>query len=134
MSESLIRSIQLSMASSKFQTSEVELHGGPVDRLMGDIFQIEVDAQSGKAASQAERTEGTESIFFNFQPENLLGKGGFATVYRGFYQNRPVAVKRIELVRCKDDPTSQQEQSIMLNLNHKNVLKLVYWLDNRDFR
>ena len=123
------------MASSKFQTSEVELHGsGPVDRLMGDIFQIEVDAQSGKAASQAERTEETESIFFNFQPENLLGKGGFATVYRGFYQNRPVAVKRIELVRCKDDPTSQQEQSIMLNLNHKNVLKLVYWLDNRDFR
>lgn len=52
----------------------------------------------------------------SFDRSEVLGKGGYGTVYRGLWGVQPVAVKRIEL---KSD---EQEEKSLQRLDHENVM------------
>ncbi len=65
----------------------------------------------------------------SYARDAVLGKGGFAIVYRGFYKGKEVAVKRIELNRTED-----REVDLQHSLTHENVLKILEEDKNDDFR
>jgi serine/threonine protein kinase len=60
----------------------------------------------------------------------LLGKGAYATVFKGFFRGEPVAVKKVLLVHLSDD----REQNIMQQLDHDHVLELLHVESDKDFR
>nr|XP_009418073.1 PREDICTED: receptor-like cytosolic serine/threonine-protein kinase RBK2 [Musa acuminata subsp. malaccensis] len=63
----------------------------------------------------------------NFSPENKIGKGGYADIYRGRLENgRLVAVKRISR-GTKDERTHNFlcEMGILVHLHHPNIAKLI---------
>lgn len=68
----------------------------------------------------------------NFQLNRrvILGKGAYATVFSGKWQNIDVAVKRIQL----HDIIINREEILMRDLNHQNVLKLIGVEEDENFR
>ena len=50
-----------------------------------------------------------------------LGRGGFGTVYKGFYNNRTVAVKRIPI-----QDVDIREEIFLKEYSHPNILKLFH--------
>ena len=60
----------------------------------------------------------------------LLGEGGFAKVFDGRWNEKKVAVKRVQLL----DVGSTQEEEALQRLNHPNVVKLFHVENNEDFR
>ncbi|URD73325.1 receptor-like cytosolic serine threonine-protein kinase RBK2-like [Musa troglodytarum] len=63
----------------------------------------------------------------NFSPENVIGKGGYADIYRGRLENgRLVAVKRISR-GTKDERTHNFlcEMGVLVHLHHPNIAKLI---------
>ncbi len=62
--------------------------------------------------------------------KQLIGSGGYATVFHGTFQGSPVAVKRIEHHRrCND-----KEETALGILKHPNIVKLHKIEDSEDFR
>ena len=70
---------------------------------------------------------------FTVDRDNELGVGGFGQVCKGQYQGKSVAVKRIELIRLQR-LNGDRELEIMKTLDHPNILKLLHWEDDKDFR
>ena len=60
----------------------------------------------------------------------ILGKGGFAIVYRGTLKGLPVAVKRIENDRLEEN----REENALVQLNHPNVIQLSHIRSDGEFR
>ncbi|KAK4011188.1 hypothetical protein OUZ56_020301 [Daphnia magna] len=63
-----------------------------------------------------------------FDHDALLGLGGFATVFKGKFGGREVAVKRVELRHV-----DKREEEAMLKLEHPNIVKLLYCEKDNDF-
>ena len=65
----------------------------------------------------------------------ILGKGGFAFVFKGAYRDKqlekliPVAVKRIQEL-----DVNPREENALRNLRHPNVIKLFHVVSDADFR
>ncbi len=62
--------------------------------------------------------------------KTVLGRGGFGVVFRGEWNNKIVAVKRIELAKCENN----KEEEALQKLNHPNVVKLYHVESDSDFR
>jgi serine/threonine protein kinase len=60
----------------------------------------------------------------------ILGKGGFAIVYKGALKGMPVAVKRIENDRLENN----REENALIQLNHPNVIQLFHIKSGDIFR
>ncbi|KAA0043739.1 putative L-type lectin-domain containing receptor kinase S.5 [Cucumis melo var. makuwa] len=90
---------------------------------------IEHQLQLLSIAPRAQKFEFRElqKITDNFDPKNMLGKGGFGTVYKGNLLDKEVAIKRIS----KDSRQGKQEfiaeVATIGSLHHKNVVKLTGW-------
>ncbi|KAK4011162.1 hypothetical protein OUZ56_020276 [Daphnia magna] len=56
-----------------------------------------------------------------FDHDALLGRGGFAYVFKGKFGGREVAVKRVELLEV-----DEREEEAMLKLEHPNIVKLFH--------
>ncbi|EFX83036.1 hypothetical protein DAPPUDRAFT_101008 [Daphnia pulex] len=63
--------------------------------------------------------------------EQILGKGGFGTVYMGSWNRMPVAIKRIQLVHLD---SSEKEEEALRNLKHPNVIQIYQAENDDDFR
>ncbi|KAF8093024.1 hypothetical protein N665_0393s0024 [Sinapis alba] len=68
----------------------------------------------------------------DFSPENKLGQGGFGSVYKGILQNgKEIAVKR--LTRGLEGGVEfRNEVSLLTRLQHKNLVKLLGFCNERD--
>ena len=62
----------------------------------------------------------------------LIGTGGFGTVHHGTFRSSKVAIKKVQILRL--DQRGPREYKSMKLLNHPNVLKLLHWQDDADFR
>ncbi|XP_021277620.1 L-type lectin-domain containing receptor kinase IX.1-like [Herrania umbratica] len=65
----------------------------------------------------------------NFSKENLLGTGGFGSVYKGTLQNPPttVAVKKISATSKQGEKEYFAEICTIGRLRHKNIVQLQGW-------
>ena len=57
-----------------------------------------------------------------FDRDFQLGQSGFGSVFPGTFQGNKVAVKRVILI----DATNENEENIMQQLDHPNVVKLFH--------
>ena len=65
----------------------------------------------------------------------VLGTGGFGSVYLSKHKNENVAVKRIEKERLDTQNVNRRtEEDTMRLLSHPNVLKLIDVDEDEDFK
>ncbi|KAM0861975.1 hypothetical protein ACQ4PT_045541 [Festuca glaucescens] len=73
------------------------------------------------------------NITGNFSEELVIGKGGFATVYKGVLPNRNVvAVKRIMNRHTIDDTLFYREVDSLLAVNHQNIVQFLGYCASTD--
>jgi serine/threonine protein kinase len=58
-----------------------------------------------------------------FNGKVRLGEGGYGSVFPGTFQGNNVAVKRVLVI----DATNENEENILQQLNHPNIVKLLYF-------
>ncbi|XP_022777210.1 putative leucine-rich repeat receptor-like serine/threonine-protein kinase At2g19230 [Durio zibethinus] len=57
--------------------------------------------------------------------ERILGRGKHGTVYRGYLDDTPVAVKMLSLLSVQSYKHFQEEVNLLLGLHHRNLINLV---------
>ncbi|XP_065856806.1 probable L-type lectin-domain containing receptor kinase S.5 [Euphorbia lathyris] len=63
-----------------------------------------------------------------FSPKNMLGKGGFGTVYKGVMKgNKEIAVKKFSEKSTQGKTEFIAEVTTIGNLRHRNLVKLIGW-------
>jgi serine/threonine protein kinase len=62
-----------------------------------------------------------------------FGEGSFGAVYRGTYRGSQVAIKKIQIDHLQAERIDREHKA-MRQLDHRNVLKLLYWEDKNEFR
>ncbi|CAN8237118.1 unnamed protein product [Cochlearia groenlandica] len=67
----------------------------------------------------------------NFSPENKLGQGGFGMVFKGKWDGRDIAVKRVSEKSRQGKQEFISEIRTIGNLNHRNLVKLLGWCYER---
>ena len=67
----------------------------------------------------------------HFDNENKLGEGSFGAVFKGVFNKKPAAVKRIQLFQVK---WKEEEEQALRNLKHPNVIKMFHAENDADFR
>jgi serine/threonine protein kinase len=65
-----------------------------------------------------------------FDGQVRLGQGGYGSVFPGTFQGNYVAVKRVLVI----DATNQNEENILQQLNHPNIVKLLYFYSDNTFK
>ncbi|KAK9946159.1 hypothetical protein M0R45_011636 [Rubus argutus] len=63
----------------------------------------------------------------DFDEENKLGEGGFGSVYKGRLNGQDIAVKRLSTEHGQGDVEFSNEVSILGNLQHDNLVKLLHF-------
>ncbi|TVU45473.1 hypothetical protein EJB05_04962 [Eragrostis curvula] len=66
-----------------------------------------------------------EAITNSFSDEQVIGRGGFAVVYKGVVGNGTVAVKKLFETLDMDDKTFSQEIQSLLKVRHKNTVRFL---------
>ncbi|KAG9456592.1 hypothetical protein H6P81_001100 [Aristolochia fimbriata] len=61
----------------------------------------------------------------NYDKRQILGWGSAATVYKGTYQDRPIAVKKYNRGSWMESKCFVREAVLLTIINHKNVAKLL---------
>lgn len=84
------------------------------------------------SSSKKNRKESAANKRINYDRSYILGKGGFAIVFRGTFDGKLVAVKRIQQDMIAED--NQREEEVLRRLNHPNVISLLYVEDDEDFK
>ena len=78
------------------------------------------------------KLEITDRKRVEYDRSNVLGKGGFAVVFRGTFDGKPVAVKRLQEDTVAIDV--QREETALRRLDHPNVIRLIYVENDEDFK
>ncbi|KAL8063088.1 hypothetical protein ABFX02_01G005200 [Erythranthe guttata] len=68
----------------------------------------------------------------NFSTENLVGTGGFGSVYRGVLPNRIIAVKKINATSNQGEKEYLAEICTIGRLRHKNLVQLQGWCHEKE--
>lgn len=89
-------------------------------------YMVEQQIQSSATAPVKFQLKDLKRATGNFDSKNELGRGGFGVVYKGLLSNKEVAVKRLN--NSGDGKQEfMAEVTIIGNLHHKNLVKLVGW-------
>ncbi|CAN7141669.1 unnamed protein product [Brassica rapa subsp. narinosa] len=67
----------------------------------------------------------------NFSHENKLGQGGFGMVFKGKWEGRDIAVKRVSEKSHQGKQEFISEITTIGSLNHRNLVKLLGWCYER---
>lgn len=70
----------------------------------------------------------------NFSAENLLGKGGFGSVYKAFFDNDVLAVKVLDLQITRAFKSFAAECEALRNIRHRNIVKIVTSCSSIDYK
>ena len=65
-----------------------------------------------------------------FDREIRLGEGGYGAVFPGTFQGNKVAVKRVLVTGA----TNENEENIMQQLDHPNIVKLFHFYTDDNFK
>ena len=68
-------------------------------------------------------------LTFHRSFDNLLGEGSYGVVYKKTWNEKQVAVKRIQLIHINN-----QEEEALQRLDHPNVIKLFHAESDSNFR
>lgn len=71
-----------------------------------------------------------ETTKIKFEQKDIIGEGGYSIVFSGYFGNREVAIKRVQLPQAED----QREENAFQKLNHENVIKLLYFEQDTSFK
>ncbi len=64
-----------------------------------------------------------------FNSKDILGEGGFGSVFRGTFDGREVAVKRVVMTKVNDN-----EENVLKQLDHPNVIKFFHSESDENFK
>jgi serine/threonine protein kinase len=65
-----------------------------------------------------------------FDDKVRLGEGAYGSVFPGTFQGNNVAVKRVLVINA----TNENEEKIMQQLNHPNIVKLFHFYSENDYK
>ena len=74
-------------------------------------------------------SKATAKIQFSKNKEDMLGKGAFSIVYKGRFDNKDVAVKRIQ-----NEDVDHREEEFLRKYPHANILKFFHAEQDDNFR
>ncbi|CAL4964525.1 unnamed protein product [Urochloa decumbens] len=66
-----------------------------------------------------------EAITDNFSDKRVLGRGGFAVVYKGMLGSEPIAVKKLLETIDVDEEKFMKEIQCLMKLRHKNIVRFL---------
>ncbi|XP_023735487.1 receptor protein kinase TMK1 [Lactuca sativa] len=94
------------------------------------------DIQMVEAGNMVISIQVLKSVTNNFSKENILGQGGFGTVYKGeLHDGTKIAVKRMEcgVITGKGLAEFQSEIAVLTKVRHRNLVALLgYCLDGNE--
>jgi len=82
--------------------------------------------------TKKDKQESVTNRRIDYDQSQILGKGGFAIVFRGSFDGNIVAVKRIQQDMLAED--NQREEEALRRLDHPNVITLLFVEDDEDFK
>ena len=65
-----------------------------------------------------------------FDDKVRLGEGVYGSVFPGTFQGNNVAVKRVLVINA----TNENEENILQQLNHPNIVKLFHFYSENDYK
>lgn len=68
-----------------------------------------------------------------FYKAKKIGSGAFSDVYDGTFEGQPVAVKRVFKIE-RNSLVTDREAEALKKLKHPNVVKLLYVVQDDDFK
>ncbi|KAL5729572.1 non-specific serine/threonine protein kinase [Ranunculus cassubicifolius] len=103
-------------------------------RKHGKERDIELQTRSAAKTPQLFCLKDLSKATLNFSNDNLLGSGGFGSVYRGVIPSPPsvIAVKRISATSKQGEREFLAEICTIGRLRHKNIVQLQGWCHERD--
>ncbi|KAL7143821.1 hypothetical protein ABFS83_08G216700 [Erythranthe nasuta] len=94
------------------------------------------DIQMVEAGNMVISIQVLKSVTNNFSEENILGRGGFGTVYKGeLHDGTKIAVKRMEcgVIAGKGTAEFQSEIAVLTKVRHRHLVALLgYCLDGNE--
>ncbi|PIN25436.1 Serine/threonine protein kinase [Handroanthus impetiginosus] len=94
------------------------------------------DSQMVEAGSMVISIQVLKNVTNNFSKENILGQGGFGTVYKGqLHDGTKIAVKRIEcgVITGKGTAEFKSEIAVLTKVRHRHLVALLgYCLDGTE--
>ncbi|XP_006351411.2 probable L-type lectin-domain containing receptor kinase S.5 [Solanum tuberosum] len=88
---------------------------------------IEIQIQNSATAPQRFHLKDLKRATGNFDPKNILGRGGCGVVLKGMLDQKEVAVKRFFNDSSQGAKDLIAEVTTIGNLHHKNLVKLIGW-------
>ncbi len=76
------------------------------------------------------------TLLGSMQYEEILGRGAFSIVFKGYFENKLVAIKQVDLNSYLEITGCDQvrEEMILRQLDHPNVIRLLHVESDACFR